>query len=158
MIFNYYYPEYESKLGIDHSRIVDLLQVFDTIPTACFDMVLDFKKGRFQTNKPSSVPSKSKSFFWQCPKLRVHPPPGVQISVARCMNFGSVYPECARFLSYLSLLHTRRVHGEFPGCTVLGGVHTVGAQNKTLISDTVWYFISENIGECFCIVYKVDPS
>ena len=34
MIFNYYYPEYESKLGIDHSRIVDLLQVFDTIPTA----------------------------------------------------------------------------------------------------------------------------
>ena len=23
------HPEYESKLGIDHSRIVDLLQVFD---------------------------------------------------------------------------------------------------------------------------------
>ena len=25
----YYYPEYESNSGIDHSRIVDLLQVFD---------------------------------------------------------------------------------------------------------------------------------
>ena len=24
-----YYPEYESNFGIDHSRIVDLLQVFD---------------------------------------------------------------------------------------------------------------------------------
>ena len=43
--------------------------------------------------------------------------------------------KCARFLRYLSLLHIRRVHGENPGCTVLG-VHPVDAQNKTLISDT----------------------
>ena len=28
------------------------------------------------------------------------------------------------------------MHGEIPECTVLGGVHPVGAQNKTLISDT----------------------
>ena len=28
------------------------------------------------------------------------------------------------------------MHGENPGCTVLGEVHPVGAQNKTLISDT----------------------
>ena len=27
-----YYPEYESNFGIDHSRIVDLVQVFDTTP------------------------------------------------------------------------------------------------------------------------------
>ena len=26
---------------------------------------------------------------------------------------------------------------KFPGCTVLGEVHPVGAQDKTLISDTV---------------------
>ena len=29
------------------------------------------------------------------------------------------------------------MHGEIPGHTVLGGVHPVGAPNKTLISDTV---------------------
>ena len=28
-----YYPKYELKFGIDHSRIVDLLQVFDISPT-----------------------------------------------------------------------------------------------------------------------------
>ena len=33
MIFIHHYPEYESNFGIDHSRIVDLLQVFETIPT-----------------------------------------------------------------------------------------------------------------------------
>ena len=27
-----FYPEYELKLGIDHSQIGDLLQVLDTIP------------------------------------------------------------------------------------------------------------------------------
>ena len=32
-IFLYYYPEYELNFGIDHSRIVDLLQVFDTSGT-----------------------------------------------------------------------------------------------------------------------------
>ena len=40
------------------------------------------------------------------------------------------------FFQILSLLHIRRVHGEIPGCTVLGEVHPVGAQNKILISDT----------------------
>ena len=53
------------------------------------------------------------------------------------MIFGGVHLECARFLSCLSLLHNRRVHGEFSGRTVLGEVHPVGTQNKTLISDTV---------------------
>ena len=66
----------------------------------------------------------------------MHPAPGVHISAAGCTIFGGVHPECARFLSYLSLLHIRRVHGKIPGCTVLGGVHPVGAPNKTLISDT----------------------
>ena len=43
------------------------------------------------------------------------------------------------FVENLSLLHIRRVHGENPRCTVLllRVMHPVGAQNKTLISDTV---------------------
>ena len=43
---------------------------------------------------------------------------------------------CARFLSYLLLLYIGRVHGAISGCTVLGAVHPVSAQNKRLISDT----------------------
>ena len=63
----------------------------------------------------------------QCPKLRVHPAPGAQISEAGCMIFGGVHPECARYLSYLSLLHIRGVQGEIPGRTVLGDMHPVSA-------------------------------
>ena len=80
--------------------------------------------------------AKNLTTFWnkigiiQCQKLRVHPASGVHIYIAGCVNFGRVHPECARFLGELSLLYTRRLHGEFPGCTVLGGVHTVGAQSK----------------------------
>ena len=44
---------------------------------------------------------------------------------------------CARFLSNLSFLYIERVHGAISGCTVLGEVHPVSAQNKSLISDTV---------------------
>ena len=44
---------------------------------------------------------------------------------------------CARFLSNLSFLCIGRVHGAISGCTVLGEVHPVSAQNKSLISDTV---------------------
>ena len=50
--------------------------------------------------------------------------------------FGGVHPVCARFLSFLLLLYTGRVNGTISGCTVLGEVHTVSAQNKSLISDT----------------------
>ena len=42
----------------------------------------------------------------------------------------------AHFLSYLSLLYIGRVHGAISGCTVLGEVHPVSAQNKNLISDS----------------------
>ena len=42
---------------------------------------------------------------------------------------------CARFLSNLSFLYIGRVHGAISGCTVLGEVHPVSAQNKSLISD-----------------------
>ena len=49
---------------------------------------------------------------------------------------------CARFLSNLSFLCIGRVHGAISGCTVLGEVHPVSAQNKSLISDTV---LKENI-------------
>ena len=44
---------------------------------------------------------------------------------------------CAHFLSYLLLLYIGRVHGAISGCTVLGEVHPVSAQNKSLTSDTV---------------------
>ena len=64
----------------------------------------------------------------QCPKLRVHPAPGAHISAAGCTIFGGVHPECARYFESLSLLHSRRVHGENPGCTVLREVHPVGAK------------------------------
>ena len=33
ILFLYCYPEYESNLRINHSLIVDLGQVFETIPT-----------------------------------------------------------------------------------------------------------------------------
>ena len=74
----------------------------------------------------------------QCLKLRVHPVPGVHVSAAGCTFFEGVHPECAVFLffNYLVLLHIGRVHKESSGRTVSGGVHPVGAQNKTLISDT----------------------
>ena len=42
---------------------------------------------------------------------------------------------CARFLSHLLLLYIGRVHGTISGCRVLGEVHPVSAQNKSLISD-----------------------
>ena len=72
----------------------------------------------------------------QCPKLRVHPAPGVHISTAGCTILGGVHPVCARFLNHLLLLYIRRVHGAISGCTVLREVHPVSAQNKSLISDT----------------------
>ena len=72
----------------------------------------------------------------QCPKLRVHPAPGVHISTAGCTIFGVVHKVCARFLSHLSLLYIGRVHGAISGSTVLWEVHPVSAQNKSLISDT----------------------
>ena len=72
----------------------------------------------------------------QCPKLRVHPAPGVHISMAGCTVLGGVHPVCARFLSHLLLLYIGRVHGAIPGCTVLLEVHPASAQNKSLISDT----------------------
>ena len=72
----------------------------------------------------------------QCPKLKVHPAPGVHISTAGCTIFGGVHPVCARFLSHLLLLYIGRVHGAISGCTVLWEVHPASAQNKSLISDT----------------------
>ena len=35
----------------------------------------------------------------QCPKLRVHPAPGVHISTAGCTILGGVHPVCAAFLA-----------------------------------------------------------
>ena len=43
---------------------------------------------------------------------------------------------CARLLRYLLLLYIGRVYGVISGCTVLGEVNPVSAQNKSLISDT----------------------
>ena len=72
----------------------------------------------------------------QCPKLRVHPAPGVHISTAGCTILGGVHPVCASFLSHLLLLYIGRVHGAISGCTILQKVHPASAQNKSLISDT----------------------
>ena len=72
----------------------------------------------------------------QCPKLTVHPAPGVHISTAGCTILGGVHPVCARFLSHLLLVYIGRVHGAISGCTVLWEVHPASAQNKSLISDT----------------------
>ena len=54
----------------------------------------------------------------------------------RVHDFQRCAPDCAHFFSHLSLLHIKRVHGEVPGCIVSWGVHPVGAQSKSLISDT----------------------
>ena len=80
----------------------------------------------------------------QCPKLRVHPAPGVHIFTAGCTIFEGVHLVCARFFSHFVLLYIGRVHGPFSGCTVLGEVHPVSAQNISLISDTdtVYHVIS----------------
>ena len=63
----------------------------------------------------------------QCPKLSLHPAPGVHIFRAGCTISKDVHPDCAHFSSHLSLLHIRRVHGEVPGYTVSEGVHPAGA-------------------------------
>ena len=65
-----------------------------------------------------------------CLELRVHPDPCVHIFATGCTIFRGVHPEsvCFYFVGNLSLLHIWRVHGEIPGCTVLGEVHLVGAQ------------------------------
>ena len=72
----------------------------------------------------------------QCPKLRVHPAPGVHISTARCTIFLGVHPVCARCFRHLLLLYIGRVHGTIYGCTVLWEVHPASAQTNSLISDT----------------------
>ena len=56
---------------------------------------------------------------------------------ARRAHFrGRVHDFLRVYHYYIVELSSRRVHGENPGCTVLREVHPVGAQNKTLISDT----------------------
>ena len=62
----------------------------------------------------------------------------VHISTAGCTILGGVHPVCARFLSHLLLVYIGRVHGAISGCTVLWEVHPASAQNKSLISDTVY--------------------
>ena len=71
----------------------------------------------------------------KCPKLRVHPAPGVHISTTGCTILGGVHPVCARFFCHLLLLYIGRVHGAISGYTVLWEVHPASAQNKSLISD-----------------------
>ena len=91
---------------------------------------------RFSANPPTNGMILS-YMLQQCPKLRVHPAPGVHISMAGCTILEGVHPVCARFLSHLLLLYIGRVHGTISGCTVLWEVHPASAQNKSLISDTV---------------------
>ena len=73
----------------------------------------------------------------QCSKLRVHSASGAHISAAVRTFFGRVRPMCAHFFTQLSLLYTRGVHRKNPVRTVSIRMHPRGAQNKTLISNTV---------------------
>ena len=91
----------------------------------------------------------------QCPKLRVHPAPGVHISTAGCTILGGVHPVCARFLGHVLLLYIGMVHGAISGCIVLCGVHPASAQNKSLISDTEVYTFGKNASQlCFSHVFS----
>ena len=72
----------------------------------------------------------------QCPKLRVHPAPGVHISAAGCTIFGGVHPECARFFGFYHHCILGGCMEKIPVAQFLGEMHPVGAQDKTLISDT----------------------
>ena len=65
----------------------------------------------------------------QCSKLRVHTAPGAHISVD-----GRTF---AHFFNEILWLYTRGVHGQAAGCTFYEHVRPDGAQNKTLISNTV---------------------
>ena len=67
----------------------------------------------------------------QCPKLRVHPAPGVHIFTAGCTFFEQF------------IISIYWVHGAISRCTVLGEVHPVSAQNKSLISDTAPFLREE---------------
>ena len=51
-------------------------------------------------NKPERLVVCLSEYLPQCPKLRVHPAPGVHISAAGCTIFGGVHPECALFLNF----------------------------------------------------------
>ena len=61
---------------------------------------------------------------------------------------------CAHFLSRLLLLYIGRVHGANSGCTDLGEVHPVSAQNKSLISDTVqpWFIHSQSFTYTYTVL------
>ena len=54
----------------------------------------------------------------------------------------------ARFLSCLLLLYIGVVHRINSGCTVLGELHPVSAQNISLISDTVEIFLTYEETNC----------
>ena len=76
---------------------------------------------------------------------------------------GRVHPMCANFFTQFSLQYTRGVHRKIPGRTVSICVHPRGAQNKTLISNTVrgqvdcakFYFQRKHIRP-FLLVYDLD--
>ena len=88
---------------------------------------------------PCVFPDREFSLFpCQCPKLRVHPAPGVHISTAGCTILGGVHPMCARFLSHLLLLYIGRVHGGISGCSFMGSKPCECTKYKL------------NFGHCLC--------
>ena len=54
-------------------------------------------------------------------------------------------PVCARFFSDVLLLYIRGVHGQAAGCTFYEPMHSDGAQNITLISNTGGSYMSVGI-------------
>ena len=55
---------------------------------------------------------------------------------SRVHDFQRCAPGVCTFFVFFIIAIYLRVHGAISGCTVLGKVHPVSAQNKSLISDT----------------------
>ena len=106
----------------------------------CFVYVHVFKScGRCQALIPAGPTDRGPfvGYQQQCPKLRVHPAPGVHISTAGCTILGGEHPVCARFLSHLLLLYIWRVHRAiFRVHSFMGSAPCECKKKKSLISDT----------------------
>ena len=83
---------------------------------------------------------------WQRSKLTMHTAPDVHISEAGC-TFFYVWALCVHIFSLNSHCNIlEKCTGKYPRRTVSICVHPRGAQNKTLISNTAWFWNSSIAG------------
>ena len=74
----------------------------------------------------------------QCSKLRVHPAPGVHILVAGCTCFRTCAPgRCMVLGTFIMIIYRNELLNILPGARFLLSMHPMGAQNNSLISNTV---------------------